>query len=149
MLSLNDLKSQKWFHSIDNDSFGRHIVYVHQMNSDIFSAIPEELDGKKVLVYYATSRDVKLDKYKNTISEPDNDSLYLDEINSAIKELFFVLPTDIVTHIFFEIHDGKNHVTNYGEKYPSVKNTVQKLYDKYGFDILFEQFELNSKKNFC
>jgi hypothetical protein len=47
--------------------------------------------------------------------------------------------SDIVAAIFFETHDGKNAVTNYSEQYPNVRQRMEKLYNTFGFDVLYDK----------
>lgn len=49
--------------------------------------------------------------------------------------------THILQEIFYEVHDGKNKVTNMSARYPVVEQGVKKLYDKYGFDTIYEELD--------
>ena len=43
--------------------------------------------------------------------------------------------------IFYEVQDGKNAVTNMSARYPEVRQTMEKLYDEYGFDVIYEELD--------
>lgn len=43
--------------------------------------------------------------------------------------------------IFYEIHDGINAVTEWSKRYPDVRKTLEKLYQQYGFDVIYEELD--------
>lgn len=43
--------------------------------------------------------------------------------------------------IFYEIHDGNNAVTEWSKRYPDVRKTLEKLYQQYGFDVIYEEMD--------
>jgi hypothetical protein len=43
--------------------------------------------------------------------------------------------------IFYEIQDGKNAVTNLSSRYPEVHQAMKKLFDEYGFDVIYEELD--------
>jgi hypothetical protein len=43
--------------------------------------------------------------------------------------------------IFYEIQDGPNAVTNLSARYPEVRKGMEKLYDQYGFDVIYEELD--------
>ena len=43
--------------------------------------------------------------------------------------------------IFYEIQDGKNAVTNLSSRYPEVHQAMKRLFDKYGFDVIYEELD--------
>jgi hypothetical protein len=49
--------------------------------------------------------------------------------------------SNVLQDIFYEVHDGTNAVTNLSARYPEVRQRVQKLYDKYGFDTIYEELD--------
>lgn len=49
--------------------------------------------------------------------------------------------SNILQDIFYEVHDKTNAVTNLSAKFPEVRGRVEKLYDKYGFDIIYEELD--------
>ena len=43
--------------------------------------------------------------------------------------------------IFYEIQDGKNAVTNLSSRYPEVHQAMKRLFDEYGFDVIYEELD--------
>lgn len=144
-----------WFHSISMDQFGRLVVYTHKMNKEVFHLVPDRINKLQVLVHFVGSA---LAKKEDFISYPDApfslmpvkiiEELTDDEVTMDLQELEIELDrlekicgNHILSEIFFELHDKHNAVTNLSGKYPAVRDSVAKLYDEYGFDILYEQIE--------
>lgn len=49
--------------------------------------------------------------------------------------------SNILQDIFYEIRDAHNAVTNLSARYPDVRETLEKLYDQYGFDVIYENLD--------
>jgi hypothetical protein len=62
-------------------------------------------------------------------------------LTDEIDRLERICGSNILQDIFYEIQDGKNAVTNLSAKFPEVRTRMQKLYDKYGFDIIYEELD--------
>lgn len=43
--------------------------------------------------------------------------------------------------IFYEVQDGKNAVTNMSARYPNVRKGLERLYNLYGFDVIYEELD--------
>lgn len=43
--------------------------------------------------------------------------------------------------VFYEIHDGRNAVTNLSDRYPEVRKPLERLYKEYGFDVVYEELD--------
>lgn len=71
----------------------------------------------------------------------DVDVPNLGALASALTRLEKQCGANILFDIFFEVHDGKNAVTNLGARYPEVKEAMKELYDEYGFDPIYEELE--------
>lgn len=154
---LADLcNGEDWFYSVGIDNIGRYVVYVKYMNIKNTSNLPMFIDDKQVLVHFASNLTATRDQFVethnlsgNTMRE--NSSLqeelldydFNDESIRAMENTLSVLTKvcghDVLENIFYEIKDGKNAVTNDSEKYPEVRQELQKLFDIYGFDVLFER----------
>lgn len=65
----------------------------------------------------------------------------LDELGRELDRLERQCGPNILFDIFFEIHDGKNAVTNLGTKFPDVHRVMQGLYHEYGFDPIYNELE--------
>lgn len=68
--------------------------------------------------------------------------LRVKHLTDELDKLEKICGTNILSDIFFEIHDGNNAVTNLSIKYPEVREKLQSLYSQFGFDILYEELEL-------
>ena len=44
-------------------------------------------------------------------------------------------------NIFYEVQDGKNAVTDDSERYPLVRKSLERLYELYGFDVIYEELD--------
>jgi len=64
-----------------------------------------------------------------------------EELDDKLFNLSKICNFNTLENIFFEIHDKNNAITNLSPKYPEVVKEMKKLYDQYGFDVLFDQFD--------
>lgn len=78
------------------------------------------------------------------IEELDSSLLEVDmsHLHDELRKLEKMCHASVLSDIFFEVHDGKNAVTDMSAKYPDVAAKMQALYDEYGFDVLYEELEL-------
>jgi hypothetical protein len=49
---------------------------------------------------------------------------------------------NLLENIFYEVHDGKNSITEYSAMVPQLREEMEKLYHIYGFDVLYEELSL-------
>lgn len=63
-------------------------------------------------------------------------------LTDELDRLERICGTNILGEIFFECHDKNNAVTNLSIKFPEVRRAMDKLYDQYGFDLLYDELEL-------
>lgn len=154
--------NKEWFHSIGKDQYGRTVVYVHFMNHETINDIPAKLDGQQVLVHFATSMTTKPGTYStilpshsipllqlvDLVREPEVEELPSSDLENDIEDLTKELDrlekvcgSNTLQDIFYEIHDGKNAVTNLSARYPEVKTSLTKLYNEYGFDVIYEEMD--------
>ncbi len=71
-------------------------------------------------------------------------SYLVSDISTLARELDRlerICGSNILQDIFYEIHDGKNAVTNLSAKFPEVAKSLSALYDEYGFDIIYEEMD--------
>ncbi len=153
-------QDRDWFHSVDYEQYGRVVVYVKYACQETLHDIPDTCLGKQVLVHFAASKLATATQFTNTTTTPAPKLELVPEVDEEIEELdSSVLETDLsdlcqaldrlekicgsncLQDIFYEIHDGKNAVTNLGAKYPDVKASLQRLYDEYGFDVIYEELD--------
>lgn len=168
-LLSNMFKDRDWFYDIGLDQYGRIVVYVKYMCQETLHDIPDKVADKQVLVHFAASKTATAEQFTNQpdhepfplvnrIMDASNDAEFVDkngvvELPSSYLEndvadlcreldrLERVCGSNILQDIFYEIHDGKNAVTNLSAKYPEVKSKLVKLYDEYGFDVIYEELD--------
>lgn len=153
------LKNNSWFYDVDIDQSGRFVVYANQINSDIESQVPTKFNDRSVMLHFTASKIAKRDDFVENINlyrqiisvpepEPELDLTDLAFLTKELDRLERLEGTNIVRDIFFEIHDGQNAVTNLSTKFPDIKESVFRLYETFGFDVIYEWFEtLNIKTN--
>lgn len=64
-----------------------------------------------------------------------------DDLCKELDRLEKICGTNILQDIFYELHDGKNAVTNLSVRYPEVRARLEKLYDEFGFDVIYEEMD--------
>lgn len=152
------LKNKPWFYDVGIDQWQRPIVYVHYMGTDVFESIfkvAEEYYISYPCIYFA--KFIMFNKSKNVNYIESNSVVWKDdsesELNSEpgesknrfllneINKLKNICGSNILSDIFYEVHDGKNAITNLSVKFPEVTESLNNLYSKYGFDVLYEQID--------
>lgn len=68
--------------------------------------------------------------------EPD-----MDYLISELDRLEKLCGSNTLQHIFYEVHDGKNAVTNLSKKFPDVRDGLDALYNVFGFDLIYEEID--------
>lgn len=129
-----------WFHSVGTDQYGRIVVYVNYMCHETLYEVPDRVDGKQVLTHFAASKLAKREDFTNTPgSQPKQQQAPdVDLLNRDVQTLVNDLGREKVRDIFYEIHDGPNALTSLSQKHPYSRDVLEKLYDEYGFDVLFD-----------
>jgi len=65
----------------------------------------------------------------------------LSDLCKELERLEKLCGTNALQDIFYEIHDGRNAVTNLSARYPEVHDRMEKLYNEYGFDVIYEELD--------
>lgn len=153
-----------WFDSVGLDKYKRYVVYVLTMSHEIMTTVQESLDGKQVLIAYAGSKVENMKKYHTVINtfssalpvappvvkvEPpvetqdliEEELISIDDLIAELDRLERLCGSHILQDIFFEVHDGRNAVTNLSAKFPEVRKELNTLYDEYGFDLIYEELD--------
>jgi len=137
---MSSFKNKPWFHSMETDS-NRIIVYVNYMSYEVLTSVPDNIDGKQVVCHFASAKLFTRDKFADTVNLVPEDEVDINKLNSELTSLKLVCGEEILSHMFFEIHDNHDAVTQFSEKYPDVRKSMEKLYDEYGFDLIYESLE--------
>lgn len=100
---------------------------------------PEENDllnlGSRVQALYTPDED-DLEELPSSFLISD-----IGVLARELDRLERICGSNILQDIFYEIHDGKNAVTNLSARYPDVKDALTQLYDEYGFDVIYEEMD--------
>ena len=151
-------KGKDWLYDIGTDQYGRYVVYANYINGDVLRFVPDRTpDGKQVLCHFAASVKASADQFidkpnqstllvrQPIVPEPMDEEAQDIKLEQSVQELTDELDrleklcgTNTLQDIFFEEHDQKNAITNYSASLPEVKAAVHKLYERYGFDLLYE-----------
>ena len=167
----NLCQEHDWFSDTGVDEYGRLVVFIKYQCEATLRDIPASINGKQILVHFASSLTATREKYTDqdmpvrtcnpsTPPPPSTDSklelvdeteysLYyakhsvsVDDLVQELDRLEKICGSNILQDIFYEIHDGSNNaVTNLSSKYPEVRDMMEKLYDEYGFDIIYEELD--------
>lgn len=164
-------QNRDWYGDVGYDQFGRPTLYVKYECHETIWDIPDKWDGKQLLVHFAASvqrkkEDFMVKPYAPTCSyipfpketppmtvsfkvykedTPEQEEaleLSVSRLTDELDRLERICGSNILGEIFFEIHDKHNAVTNLSVKFPEVRRAMEKLYDKYGFDLLYDELEL-------
>lgn len=65
----------------------------------------------------------------------------LRHLQNELERLEKACGSHTLQDIFYEVQDGKNAVTNLSERYPDVRKDMEKLFDQYGFDVIYEELD--------
>lgn len=151
-------ESYDWYHSVGRDEFKKLVLYVNYMNSEMLN-LTSSLD-RDIKIHFAGSitatKDIytdnqsainKLEMHESDLSEDidlsefDGGAISVVELSSELERLEKICGSNILQDIFYEVHDGKNAITNLSFKFPDVKHAVDLLYAKYGFDNIYEELD--------
>lgn len=137
MINTNELAKFDWFCDIGTDEFKRDVIYVHYMNIEIINYIQNKFGN--VLIHFSSSL-LKKDQYVILIDDiPDTDPDPYSSLMNEISDLQNTYNKNFLLDLFYEVHDGKNAVTNLSNIFPVPFQQMQKLYEIYGFDVLHEK----------
>lgn len=153
---VNSLDQYDWFCDAEVDHFGRFVVYINKMDINFIGKCPNYIGGYHVLFHFAVSQppskivSVSDDQEYMYSSFPIEEIPFLsdDDVENDVDDLIMELDrlekvcgSNILQDIFYEIHDGKNAVTNASSRFPEVRGALDVLYDQYGFDVIYEELD--------
>ena len=78
--------------------------------------------------------------------DPIEEEKSLRHLQNELERLEKICGSYSLQDIFYEVHDanltsGRNTVTNLSARYPEVRKALDKLYDQYGFDVIYEELD--------
>lgn len=164
----NLYKDKEWYHSVGQDQYGRIVVYIHHSTHETLHDIPDRVANKQVLVHFAGSLGLEPDKYVNrptsrflpvatgtlpppiedqivdvvgSLSGDNTEELSIRYLENELDRLERVCGSNTLQDIFYEIKDAYNAVTNLSARYPEVRTALERLFDQYGFDVIYENLD--------
>ena len=142
----NLLKNNDWFTSVGLED-NRLIAYVRYMGLNVFNTIPQTYDGRQVLVHFEHSKETNkhhtvLNAFHFPMESKDDELGSLNFLNESLDALEEKFDSNVLEHIFYEVHDKQNAITNLSSKYPEARQAIENLYNKYGFDTIYNYLEL-------
>jgi hypothetical protein len=148
MNKLFDLcKDKPWFSDVATDASGRYIVYANYIDLEVLTFVPRTFENKQVLVHFASYRRANQEYWlntPNTTAPAFSHAVEEDDVDFLIDELERLenkTNIDIVTSIFYEIVDGDDAITDLSSKYPDIRKRIEKLYNTFGVDVLYDQLD--------
>jgi len=67
--------------------------------------------------------------------------LSIRHLENELDRLERLCGSNTLQDIFYEIKDAHNAVTNLSARYPEVRKALERLYDQYGFDVIYENLD--------
>lgn len=153
------LDPYEWFYEVVAEA-RRYVVYVTYMEGSQDAIIPDFVQGKQVVVHFASTApgyktdyvskptSLSFDRSSFQVAAPKRaEPLYVSEtpsiqvLTDELDRLERQCGSNILQDIFYEIHDGKNAVTNLRAKFPDVHNAMIRLYNDYGFDTIYDELD--------
>lgn len=62
-------------------------------------------------------------------------------LEDELDKLERICGSNCLQDIFYEIRDAHNAVTNHSTRFPEVRTRLEKLYNEYGFDVIYESLD--------
>lgn len=69
------------------------------------------------------------------------EDLSVRHLEDELDKLEKICGSNCLQDIFYEIRDAHNAVTNHSVRYPEVRSRLEKLYNEYGFDVIYESLD--------
>lgn len=136
-LFVNSLEQYDWFCDAELGQFNKFIVYVDKFDMKTISLIPLHIGGYHVVFHYIASQ-----PSKNIITPPETKVLSISDLIIELSYLKDICGAKSLESIFYEVHDQDNAVTSVSEFYPEVKKAMDRLYQDFGFDLIYEQLDV-------
>ena len=137
-----------WFHSVGSDSYNRPVVYVNYFNADVFrmtAPIPGNVKVHSAGSVLARRSDYVRTESLSTVdheveASSDEDELDFD-VHQELWNLQQICGRENLIDTFYELVDKDDAVTFVSQEYPDVRAAMEKLYDTFGFDVLYEELD--------
>ena len=84
---------------------------------------------------------VLADPNYDPVDEHEQEDLSQRRLENELTRLEKACGSNTLQDIFYEIRDAQNAVTNFSARYPDVRSALEKLYEQYGFDVIYENLD--------
>ena len=119
------------------------------LNVEVWNSVPDKLGSRYVVTHFASAKPKAPLPVQEAVKYVEPLEEYADEktpdIASLIRELERLEKvcrgSNTLQDIFYEVHDGKNAVTNLRMQYPQVADAMEDLLRVYGFDVIYEELD--------
>jgi hypothetical protein len=151
---VSTLDQYDWFCDVEFDRYNRLVVYVYEFDINFIGSVPQMIGGYHVLFHYAASQSNQYSVSKPVVpvvpaaivikedsSVEESESVDLEFLISELDRLEKICGRNILQDIFYEVHDGKNAVTNLSARFPEVKESLDVLYEEFGFNLIYEELD--------
>lgn len=153
-------KDKDWFGEVGLcEKTKRITVYAHYMNLEVMTSVPDYVGGFQIMLAFmgylkASSSVYTQDLTKPSFSTPSVTKPLIEDVSDfaelvnegpelipELDRLEKICGSNMLQDIFYEVHDGKNAVTNLSSRYPEVREALEVLYSNYGFDVIYEELD--------
>lgn len=144
------VQKYEWFRGTGLDEFGRFVVYVSRMDYNVIKEISTKINKQQVLFHFYYPKLQYITQVANIIPQVKKPvavipalqkEINLEQLIDDLDSLENICGSNILQDIFYEVHDGKNAVTNWSSKFPEVRKSMDVLYTTYGFDLIYEELD--------
>jgi len=149
--NIQDQLSQfDWYHSHVVEP-RKVTIYVNYMNHNVLTAIPDKIGDKQTVLCFSSHVLAKADDYSffPQVKKQEELGEQEDVTFDDLKELDYIISVagiENTLHLFYEIHDSDDNVTQVASAFPLEAKAMAKLYDKYGFDVLYDYLEQDDEE---
>ena len=119
----------------NRDSFTNNLSSTTHLWKDIKDKMPAE---QKARVDEAVKKE--LDIIEEAVG-PASDNQSMRYLQNELERLEKICGSYTLQDIFYEVQDGNNAVTNMSARFPEVRSNLEKLFEEYGFDIIYEELD--------
>ncbi len=147
---VETIQKYEWFRGTGLDEYGRFVIYVSRMDYNVLKEIPAKINKQQVIFHFYYPKLQYITQVSNTISQAEvntiskpihQEEIDIDKLISDLDSLESICGSNVLQDIFYEVHDGKNAVTNWSGKFPEVRKVMESLYNNYGFDLIYEELD--------
>jgi hypothetical protein len=119
-----------------------------QYSTTLTSRTPVEIPDNFIATFKRAVQDAQAKGFDtgllSTMDDETNEvfeDLSQRRLENELTRLEKTCGSNTLQDIFYEIRDANNAVTNLSARYPDIRKALEKLYDQYGFDVIYENLD--------